>query len=129
MSSTLHEILSKNTEEPAVNSPSSPQEEEVPLRTQKAAMEWDWLQVRQNTTEEKKKKTQQPYYRLRKMHVVCMYVIYSLNYSWYWIGIDIASLLDTLSLYLHHSLDHFGASECSPLYIEAVPVARDSVDR
>ncbi|XP_047006121.1 choline transporter-like protein 2 isoform X1 [Ictalurus punctatus] len=39
MSSTLHEILSKNTEEPAVNSPSSPQEEEVPLRTQKAAME------------------------------------------------------------------------------------------
>ncbi|XP_053095212.1 choline transporter-like protein 2 isoform X1 [Pangasianodon hypophthalmus] len=39
MSSTLHEILLKNTEEPAVSSPSSPQEEEVPLRTQKASME------------------------------------------------------------------------------------------
>lgn len=41
MSSTLHEILSKNTEEPAVNPTSSPQEEEVPLRTQKAPGESD----------------------------------------------------------------------------------------
>lgn len=41
MSSTLHEILFKDTGEPAVNSPSSPQDEEVPLRTHKASMEQD----------------------------------------------------------------------------------------
>ncbi|XP_058267213.1 choline transporter-like protein 2 isoform X2 [Hemibagrus wyckioides] len=41
MSSTLHEILFKDTGEPAVNSPFSPQEEKVPLRTHKASMEQD----------------------------------------------------------------------------------------
>ncbi|XP_026997255.1 choline transporter-like protein 2 isoform X1 [Tachysurus fulvidraco] len=41
MSSTLHEILFKNAEEPADNPPASPQEEEVPLRTHKASMEQD----------------------------------------------------------------------------------------
>ncbi|XP_046721930.1 choline transporter-like protein 2 isoform X1 [Silurus meridionalis] len=39
MSSTLHDILSKNTEAPAVNSSSSPQEEEVPLRAQRVSVE------------------------------------------------------------------------------------------